>query len=71
MTDQTPVPGFLELVDAEIARLDALFAAFCHGAFMAQMAAAAAQSQRPTERSARATRAAAYRAGLPVIGGGR
>jgi hypothetical protein len=63
------VPGFLDAVDAEVARIDFLFsvayAAFCHGMATAQAAAA----QRPTERSARGVRAHAHRAGLPVIGG--
>ena len=41
-----------------------LFAAFCNGYY-------AAQSQRPTEASAKATRAAAHLAGLPVLGGSK
>ena len=66
-----PVPGFIEIVDAEIARIDA-FVAACFSAFVLGFAHAQAQeAQRPTLKSACAMRHAAHVAGLPVVGGAR
>jgi hypothetical protein len=76
MTDRTrspiePVPGFLVIVDADIARIDA-FIASCCTAFAVGFAHEQAQlAQRTTAASARGVRRHAHVAGLPVVGGAR
>jgi hypothetical protein len=64
VTTTHAIPGFIEAVDAEVARLDALVFSLMQGAAMATLAAMAAQAQRPNEASQRGFRHGLYQAGL-------